>query len=92
MEEKILDLGYSTVKDAVDFNIVGMTCAACATRIEKGLNKMPGVSKATVNLALETAHIEFSAAEVSVSDMVKKVDQLGYKAIRKEEVEARRRL
>lgn len=85
MEEKILDLGYSTVKDAVDFNIVGMTCAACATRIEKGLNKMPGVSKATVNLALETAHVEFSAAEVSVSEMVNKVDQLGYKAIHKEE-------
>ncbi|NOU71065.1 heavy metal translocating P-type ATPase [Paenibacillus sp. LMG 31458] len=88
MEEKILDLGYSTVKEAVDFNIVGMTCAACATRIEKGLNKMPGVSKATVNLALEIAHVEFSAAEVSVSDMVNKVDQLGYKAIRKEEVAA----
>lgn len=85
MEEKILELGYSTVKDAVDFNIVGMTCAACATRIEKGLNKMPGVSKATVNLALETAHVEYSGAEITVSDMVKKVDQLGYKAIRKEE-------
>lgn len=89
MEEKILDLGYSTVKETVDFNIVGMTCAACSTRIEKGLNKMPGVSKATVNLALETAHVEFSAAEVSVSDMIQKVDQLGYKAIRKEEVEAK---
>ena len=88
MEEKILDLGYSTVKNAVDFNIVGMTCAACSTRIEKGLNKMPGVSKATVNLALETAHVEYSAAEVSVSDMVNKVDQLGYRAIRKEEVAA----
>jgi Cu+-exporting ATPase len=85
MEEKILDLGYSTVKEAVDFNIVGMTCAACSTRIEKGLNKMPGVSKATVNLALETARVEYSAAEVSVSDMVNKVDQLGYKAMRKEE-------
>ncbi|MDQ0877202.1 Cu+-exporting ATPase [Paenibacillus sp. V4I3] len=65
--------------------ITGMTCAACATRIEKGLNKMPGVSKATVNLALETAHVEFSATEISVSDMVNKVDQLGYKAMRKEE-------
>lgn len=69
-----------------NLQIAGMTCAACATRIEKGLNKMPGVSKATVNLALETAHVEYSAAEVSVSDMVNKVDQLGYKALRKEEV------
>lgn len=87
MEEKILDLGYSTVKDTVDFNILGMTCAACATRIEKGFNKMPGVSKATVNLALETAHVEFSATEVSVSEMVNKVDKLGYKAIHNEEKE-----
>ncbi|MFC5648794.1 heavy metal translocating P-type ATPase [Paenibacillus solisilvae] len=85
MEEKILDLGYSTVKDTVDFNIIGMTCAACAMRIEKGLNKIPGVSKAAVNLALESAHVEYSAAEVSVNEMSKKIEQLGYKAIRKEE-------
>ncbi|OPH48286.1 copper-translocating P-type ATPase [Paenibacillus ferrarius] len=85
MEGKIQDLGYGTVKDAVDFNIEGMTCAACAARIEKGLNKMPGISAATVNLALETAHVEYSPAEISVEEMVKKVDQLGYKAIRKEE-------
>lgn len=65
--------------------IMGMTCAACAARIEKGLNKIPGISKATVNLALETAHVEYSAAEVSVSDMVNKVVQLGYIAIRKGE-------
>lgn len=88
MEAKIADLGYSTIKDAVDFTIVGMTCAACAARIEKGLSKLPGVSKATVNLALETAHVEYSTAEVSVSDMVNKVEQLGYKALRKEELKA----
>jgi len=85
MEQKIADLGYSTVKDEVDFKLVGMTCAACANRIEKGLNKLPGVSKATVNFALETAHVEYSASQVSVPDMVKKVEQLGYQAIRKEE-------
>ncbi|MEC0231850.1 heavy metal translocating P-type ATPase [Paenibacillus alba] len=88
MEGKIQDLGYGTVKDAVDFNIEGMTCAACAARIEKSLNKMPGISAATVNLALETAHVEYSTAEISVEEMVKKVDQLGYKAIRKEEDQA----
>ncbi|TCZ77845.1 copper-translocating P-type ATPase [Paenibacillus albiflavus] len=80
IEKKIEDLGYSTVKESADFDITGMTCAACATRIEKGLNKLPGVSHATVNLALETAHVEFVAAEVSIQDMMKKVDQLGYKA------------
>jgi Cu+-exporting ATPase len=65
--------------------ITGMTCAACAARIEKGLNRMPGVRKATVNLALETAQVEFNAAEVSAADMIYKVEQLGYGAMRKEE-------
>lgn len=85
MEQKIEALGYSTVKEEVDFKLVGMTCAACAARIEKGLSKMPGVNKATVNFALETAHVEYNAEQVSIADMTKKVDQLGYKAIRKEE-------
>jgi Cu+-exporting ATPase len=85
IEKKIQDIGYDTVKEAADFEISGMTCAACANRIEKGLNKLPGVSKATVNLALETAHVEYSPAQVSTSDMVKKVEQIGYKAAIKQE-------
>jgi len=75
----------NTDKDTANFDIIGMTCAACAARIEKGLNKLPGVSKATVNLALETARIEYSAADVSVETMATKVEQLGYKAIQKVE-------
>lgn len=59
--------------------ITGMTCAACATRIEKGLNKIDGV-KAAVNLALETAHVEYDPSKVGTEDMIKKVEQLGYKA------------
>ncbi len=65
--------------------ITGMTCAACANRIEKGLNKLPGVDKATVNFALETARVEYSGQAVSVDDMIRKVEQLGYKAGLKEE-------
>lgn len=64
--------------------ISGMTCAACATRIEKGLNKMEGV-KASVNLAMETAHIEFVTSMTSTSDVIRKVESLGYKAKLKSE-------
>lgn len=84
LEEKIRALGYDTVKESVDLQLNGMTCAACANRIEKGLNKLPGVTKATVNFALETAHVEYSPAAVSVSDMVQKVEKLGYQAIPKQ--------
>lgn len=85
MEHKISQLGYSTVKDNLDLQISGMTCAACANRIEKGLNKLPGVTKAAVNFALETAHVEYSGDEVSLQDMIGKVKQLGYAAVPKEE-------
>lgn len=84
MEEKINQWGYGTVKESIDLQIVGMTCAACANRIEKGLNKLPGVSKATVNFALETTHVEYSAAQVSPQDMMVKVKQLGYTATPKD--------
>ncbi len=70
--------------------ISGMTCAACATRIEKGLNKLPGISKATVNLAMETANIEFSPSEISIDDMQRKVKQLGYEAVVKQDQKAAR--
>ncbi|GIO29275.1 MULTISPECIES: heavy metal translocating P-type ATPase [Paenibacillus] len=81
IDATIKKLGYGTVKEVTRFKLEGMTCAACANRIEKGLNKLPGVSNAAVNFALETATVEYSPAEVSVSDMQSKVKQLGYKAI-----------
>ena len=65
--------------------ITGMTCAACASRIEKGLNRMPGVASANVNLALETARVEYAPSAVTLEDIIRKVEQLGYGAIPKEE-------
>lgn len=85
LEKTIEKLGYGIYKDTVDLNISGMTCAACANRIEKALNALPGVYKATVNLALETAHVEYSSNEVGVSDLIRKVDQLGFKAAVKQD-------
>ncbi|GAA4838087.1 heavy metal translocating P-type ATPase [Paenibacillus vulneris] len=80
LEQKIQALGYDTVKDSVDFDLSGMTCAACANKIEKVLNKLPGVSSATVNFALETAHVQYSAAEVTIEDMINRVKKIGYEA------------
>ncbi|MCF2941453.1 heavy metal translocating P-type ATPase [Paenibacillus alkaliterrae] len=69
----------------VTLQITGMTCAACANRIEKGLNKLPGVTNATVNFAMETARVEYSPGEISIADMQNKVQQLGYKVNTKQE-------
>lgn len=84
-EKKIEALGYGVVKQKSEFDITGMTCAACSTRIEKGLNKMQGISQANVNLALEKATIEFNPSEVSIADIIAKVEKLGYGAHQKKE-------
>ncbi len=61
-----------------DLVIGGMTCASCAARVEKKLNKLDGVT-ATVNLATETAHVSFPGA-VSVADLIAAVGRTGYTA------------
>lgn len=84
-EKKIEALGYGVVKQKAEFEITGMTCAACSARIEKGLNKMEGISLATVNLALEKATVEFNPSEVTIADIVAKVEKLGYGAHQRQE-------
>lgn len=64
-----------------------MTCASCAAKIEKKLNTLDGIIKASVNLATEKASIEFDGTKIKISDMIKAVDTLGYKAERDEEAD-----
>ena len=59
----------------------GMTCAACAMRIEKGLKKIPGVKDASVNFATEQATVIYAPIETTVEQMSQKVEMLGYKAM-----------
>ncbi|WP_160720590.1 heavy metal translocating P-type ATPase [Bacillus sp. USDA818B3_A] len=77
-QKKIQDLGYDVVKEKVEFDITGMTCAACANKIEKRLNKLDGVGKATVNFAIETVLVEYNPEQVSVSEMKEAITKLGY--------------
>ncbi|QED49371.1 heavy metal translocating P-type ATPase [Cytobacillus dafuensis] len=85
IQNKIKALGYDVITEKTELALTGMTCAACATRIEKGLNKMDGVLQATVNLALEKASIEYNPAVVSTKDMIQKIEKLGYGATVKTE-------
>jgi Cu+-exporting ATPase len=67
-----------TAEQTVDLSIGGMTCASCATRIEKKLNKLEGVS-ATVNFATEKAHVVLPPS-LTVQQIVGTVEQVGYTA------------
>lgn len=62
--------------------ITGMTCAACAARIEKGLNKLEGVEEANVNLALEKSVVKYDPGKISEKDVEKKIQDLGYDVVK----------
>ncbi|GAB6927747.1 heavy metal translocating P-type ATPase [Paenibacillus sp. JCM 10914] len=85
MEERIEKLGYGTAKETADLQLIGMYCAACATKIEKVVSRMPGVDKANINFAMETARVEYNPAEVSIADIQQRVEKLGYQAVSKRE-------
>ena len=63
----------------VDLQLTGMTCAACASRIEKKLNRLDGVT-ATVNYATERATVEFEPAAASTEALIAAVKSIGYDA------------
>ena len=75
-------MNMSTKVKEASLQITGMTCAACATRIEKGLNKMDGVEQANVNLALEKSSIKYDPAKLSEADFEKKIESLGYGVVK----------
>ncbi|UOB77476.1 heavy metal translocating P-type ATPase [Bacillus sp. ZJS3] len=78
-KEKVESLGYGIVSDKAEFTVSGMTCAACANRVEKRLNKLEGVNGATVNFALESATVDFNPDEIHVNEMKSAITKLGYK-------------
>lgn len=61
--------------------ISGMSCAACAARIEKGLSRLPGVQTANVNFAMERATVEYDDTQTDSAQMEGVVEKLGYSVI-----------
>ena len=66
--------------EQLDLELTGMTCAACANRIEKKLNRLDGVT-ASVNYATEKATVQFDTGHVSPDQLVEAVESIGYGAI-----------
>ncbi|SFL35217.1 Cu+-exporting ATPase [Gracilibacillus orientalis] len=83
IQAKIEKLGYWVQAERIDFDVYGMTCAACSNRIEKVLNKQAGIQEATVNLATESASVEYNPSFIEEADMISRIQKLGYDAQRK---------
>src|SRR5262245_8468355 len=65
-------------RTTVDLPLRGMSCAACAARIEQGLAALPGVAGATVNFAAERASVSFDPAALDVERLIGRIAELGY--------------
>ncbi|MEN8076731.1 copper-translocating P-type ATPase [Clostridioides difficile] len=64
------------------YKIGGMTCSACANRVERGIKKMDGMKDANVNLTTEVLTVNFDENKISSEDVEKKVEALGYSVIK----------
>jgi Cu+-exporting ATPase len=84
IEDAISDVGYRVIHQSVTLKISGMHCAVCAQTIEKALNQKEGVYKAAVNLALETATVEYNPAQISLEGIKKVIRDVGYDVIEPE--------
>ncbi|AFN74032.1 copper-transporting P-type ATPase [Melioribacter roseus P3M-2] len=76
--EAIKKAGYKTGRSVLKLGIGGMHCASCVTKIEKELNETKGVISASVDLATESAVINYIPGMINVSDIKKVIEKLGY--------------
>jgi len=71
----------------VSLKISGMSCASCAATIEKALRKLDGVKSANVNFAAKRARVEYDPSVISIFDLRKAVQDVGYEVVSEEEVD-----
>jgi Cu+-exporting ATPase len=69
---------FHAMNTELDIGIGGMTCASCVARVERGLQKVPGVQKVAVNLATESARIMFDSTDLSEARLRRTIRDAGY--------------
>ena len=83
LEYVVTSLGYGVAKSDITLKLGGMHCAACALNIETALKKTGGIISAYVSFPLERARIAYDPELISVSDMIKTIESVGYTASEK---------
>lgn len=77
---EVSEVGYQPVAETQEIGVEGMTCASCSARVERALQKLPGVIDAGVNLATERASVRYLAGSLELADLVAAVEDAGYGA------------
>ena len=83
--ERVRDLGYGARPEKAILPVQGMTCASCVSKVEKALDAVNGVVRASVNFATERATVEYIPGAVTVWDLKKAVQEAGYHVLEVEE-------
>ena len=88
IEKKVDALGYEIIKNikTYSYKVEGMSCSACANKVERVTKKISGVDNAVVNLTTEKLTVTFNLDEVTYGDIKRAVEKSGYKLIREEEI------
>lgn len=85
IKEAVKKIGYEVVEktdnSSITIPIGGMTCAACAQRVEKAIRKLEGVVEASVNLATEKATVTYEPQKIRQSAIKEAIEKAGYKAL-----------
>lgn len=80
LKDKVESLAFATQVDQFELQITGMNCASCVGKVEKALQALPGVLKASVNLVNEKAQVEALAGNLTSVDLIQAVKKSGYQA------------
>ena len=74
----IQDLGYEAAVEKVTLPVQGMSCASCVNRVQTALSNVTGVIAADVNFATEKATVEYVSGQITLKDLSKAVEAIGY--------------
>ena len=80
LTDTLTKVGYQTRSEQFELTIIGMSCASCVGRVEKALQRLPGVLSASVNLAAERAQVSALVGNVDQAQLVAAIKKAGYQA------------
>jgi Cu+-exporting ATPase len=78
LQKAVSEAGYEVVPERVIIRIGGMVCATCVETNEAALRALPGVLDATVNLGAEKAYVTYIPSRVTIADMRRAIEEVGY--------------
>ncbi|MBU2608740.1 MAG: copper ion binding protein, partial [Chloroflexi bacterium] len=80
LKKAVDETGYEVVLNTANLNVTGMTCASCVEHVQKAAGDLPGVVKAVVNLATNSARVEYEPSITSLAEIKKTISEVGYEA------------